>query len=148
MGRQLNRVPLDFDHPIGEIWEGYCPTLETLQELFSKRFPYLMQVSDRGKICEACDRVHHNECWESADYCLFYNDDNRAKWFKEIPTGEGFQLWETTTEGSPISPVFANLEELCEWAATNATTFAASMATKEEWMFMLGDANHREGDPL
>lgn len=33
------------------------------------------------------------------------------------PTGDGWQLWETTTEGSPISPVFATAEELAEWMA-------------------------------
>lgn len=36
-------------------------------------------------------------------------------WFEEDhspPTGEGWQVWETTSEGSPISPVFADREEL------------------------------------
>lgn len=28
------------------------------------------------------------------------------------PTGEGWQLWETVSEGSPVSPVFATAEEL------------------------------------
>lgn len=31
------------------------------------------------------------------------------------PTGEGWQLWETTTEGSPMSPVFVTAEELAGW---------------------------------
>lgn len=33
----------------------------------------------------------------------------------EPPTGEGWQLWETTSEGSPISPVFAAAEDLATW---------------------------------
>lgn len=33
----------------------------------------------------------------------------------EPPTGEGWQLWETVSEGSPISPVFATAEELAAW---------------------------------
>lgn len=33
----------------------------------------------------------------------------------EPPTGEGWQLWETVSEGSPISPVFASSEELAAW---------------------------------
>lgn len=32
----------------------------------------------------------------------------------EPPIGEGYQLWETTSEGSPVSPVFTAIEELCE----------------------------------
>lgn len=33
----------------------------------------------------------------------------------EPPVGEGWQLWETVSEGSPISPVFAMSEELAAW---------------------------------
>lgn len=33
----------------------------------------------------------------------------------EPPTGEGWQLWETVSEGSPISPVFASADELAAW---------------------------------
>jgi hypothetical protein len=37
--------------------------------------------------------------------------------WKEIepPVGEGWQLWKTTSEGSPISPVFASADELVAW---------------------------------
>lgn len=33
----------------------------------------------------------------------------------EPPAGDGWQLWETVSEGSPISPVFATAEELAGW---------------------------------
>jgi hypothetical protein len=33
----------------------------------------------------------------------------------EPPTGDGWQLWETVSEGSPISPVFATEDELASW---------------------------------
>jgi hypothetical protein len=31
------------------------------------------------------------------------------------PKGDGWQLWETVTEGSPVSPVFATADELASW---------------------------------
>lgn len=31
------------------------------------------------------------------------------------PEGEGWQLWETVSEGSPVSPVFADSEQLVAW---------------------------------
>lgn len=34
------------------------------------------------------------------------------------PSGTGWQLWETTSEGSPVSPVFATGEELARWLTT------------------------------
>lgn len=55
------------------------------------------------------------------------------------PTGDGFQLWQFTSEGSPISPVFATLTELCEYAAANCTVFAGSTASAEGWEQMLTD---------
>jgi hypothetical protein len=53
------------------------------------------------------------------------------------PTGEGFQLWSTTSEGEPSSPVFGTLEELCDWCEGNATVFGSSRATSAEWFAML-----------
>lgn len=68
----------------------------------------------------------------------------------EPPTGEGFQLWETTSEGSPISPVFATLDALCEWAATNATTFGSCRASAADWKRMLNDGLvcHQQGNAV
>jgi hypothetical protein len=68
----------------------------------------------------------------------------------EPPAGPGFQLWETTSEGSPVSPVFASLDALCAWCEGNATTFGSARASAEEWRRML-DADfvvHREGNRI
>lgn len=37
---------------------------------------------------------------------------------EEPPTGEGWQLWETVSEGSPISPVFASADGLASWMSS------------------------------
>lgn len=36
----------------------------------------------------------------------------------EPPEGDGYQLWETVTEGSPASPVFASADDLAQWLTT------------------------------
>lgn len=51
----------------------------------------------------------------------------------EPPEGEGYQLWGTTTEGEPWSPVFITIDELCRWCEKNDTIYADTKATKEEW---------------
>ncbi len=68
----------------------------------------------------------------------------------EPPKGDGFQLWETTSEGSPTSPVFATIEELCDWCAVNATTFADNKVSAEKWRSMLdaGFVAHVEGNAV
>lgn len=35
------------------------------------------------------------------------------------PAGDGWQLWENVSEGSPVSPVFKTREELLVWMADN-----------------------------
>jgi hypothetical protein len=53
----------------------------------------------------------------------------------EPPEGPGWQMWETTSEGSPISPVFPTPEELARWLAdTGASAFGDETATYEEWL--------------
>lgn len=37
----------------------------------------------------------------------------------EPPEGEGWQMWESVSEGSPISPVFATAEALASWLTDN-----------------------------
>lgn len=65
------------------------------------------------------------------------------------PEGTGFQLWGTTTEGEPRSPVFNTLDELCKYLEdSKASTFARFTATAEEWKAMLdhGHVCHKEGN--
>jgi hypothetical protein len=69
MGREIKRVPLDFNHPLKVVWPGFI-------------YP-----SGAG------------EDWER----------------QEPPSGEGWQVWETVSEGSPISPVFSSEKELKQY---------------------------------
>jgi hypothetical protein len=52
----------------------------------------------------------------------------------EPPTGEGWQVWETVSEGSPISPVFATSDELVAWLIEQGySKSAADNFVKSEW---------------
>lgn len=50
----------------------------------------------------------------------------------EPPTGDGWQLWETVTEGSPISPAFSTRDGLVEWLCSPAYTWGASSPLTRE----------------
>jgi hypothetical protein len=81
--------------------------------------------------CARCSGSGH--IWPTPQIKQKYDD-----WVEEDPpTGDGYQLWENCSEGSPVSPVFASLDDLCAWAAGGATTFGSFTATKEEWKKML-----------
>jgi hypothetical protein len=56
----------------------------------------------------------------------------------EPPAGEGWQMWETTSEGSPISPVMPTPELLAGWLVrNNASAFGGEGASYVAWMGMI-----------
>jgi hypothetical protein len=85
--------------------------------------------------CASCGGDPH--VWPSPEIKAAYENWTET----EPPVGDGFQLWETTSEGSPISPVFATMEELCQYAAQHCSVFASEKVSAERWREML-DADH------
>src|SRR5574341_1483662 len=78
--------------------------------------------------CEGSGKV-----WPTPEITQQYDEWKET----DPPAGDGYQLWEDCSEGSPVSPVFATLDDLCAWAAEHATTFADFTATADEWKAML-----------
>lgn len=50
----------------------------------------------------------------------------------EPPAGDGWQLWQTVSEGGPISPVFATPEELARWISTPGPEWGRQSRTPYE----------------
>lgn len=121
---------MDFTHvwTRGEGWkrrdDGYIPTAEEVNE-----------ASHRGHVHDSINcwilvqvRCERLGVWGTCKICKgkgrkFPPRVSRHKhnaWREyEPPTGPGYQLWETVSEGSPISPVFATPEELARWVSDN-----------------------------
>ncbi len=118
------------------------PPVELLKKHFNR------SLGGSGAVYHVTKEKAEKEGW-AVGYCNCCKGDGHVwpskaakkkfdKWKEsEPPAGEGFQLWETTSEGSPTSPVFETLDALCEYAAENCTTFADFKASKEQWMQML-----------
>lgn len=60
-----------------------------------------------------------------------------------IPEGDPYALalYETTTEGTPVSPPFATLEELAAWCEDGATAFGSIKWTREQWLASFKDGS-------
>lgn len=73
---------------------------------------------------------------------LFLNEEIKRlheefEWV-EPPTGEGYQIWEDTSEGSPITPVFKTAEELAEYCEREGVSwFGSYTAKKENWLRLI-----------
>lgn len=81
--------------------------------------------------CSSCDG--EGSVWDSPE------DKELADAWKpeEPPTGDGWQLWETVSEGSPISPVFGSPEELASWLVTSSEYPGRQVdkgTTAEQWL--------------
>ena len=118
--REVRRVPLDWKHP---------------QEpgTYADGSPRYRPLFPRDRLA---DDIQARE-----DYPGDYEDYpfDMADYMPEIPEGIplGYQLYETTTEGTPCSPVFATLEELavyCGDPANGVTVFAGERWTAEQWL--------------
>lgn len=116
MGRQLKRVPSDFNWPLNKTWWGY---------LIETEIP-----------CQYCVRHSGGDCCPvCGGMGVIYPE-------VEVPSGEWYQLWETTTEGSPKTPPFKTVEELADYCSdpkNDVTTFGShSLADHDTWMAFFG----------
>jgi hypothetical protein len=83
--------------------------------------------------CTVCDGS--GDHWTPSD--AEHNADDWQE--EEPPTGNGYQLWETVSEGSPVTPVFAVPERLAEWLVQNDDSVTKD-TTFDQWMrFICGD---------
>ena len=53
------------------------------------------------------------------------------------PKGKGYQIWETVSEGSPISPVFEKPEDLAQWMVSNDRREATADMTYNDWLVFI-----------
>lgn len=128
MGREVKRVPLGFNWPVGKKWWGYLLPNVPCQTCAGTG---LVDYKFKG----AHDREQPGS-W----YCPHCEGEKRAYMPSiEVPEGDGWQMWENTSEGSSISPVFETPEELARWLADNgASSFGNDTATYEQWLGMIG----------
>jgi hypothetical protein len=134
---------------------GYVPTADEINEwshhgMGHDSINHWICVKARAKrlgIYGQCERCRgEGQLWATPEIKAAHE----AWTEQEPPTGDGYQLWQTTSEGSPISPVFPTLDALCEWAEDNATTHGEETATTAEWRQMLDDGLvcHKEGNNI
>lgn len=201
MGREVKRVPMDFDWPLEKTWEGFlnphyeqCPdcscgntessrALEHLVHLIliagadslkGNLHPWLREAgldsvgttlhelttglanrSPGGFGHDACDRWSAQkkiaaaaglpDDWGICTTCKGHaiHPDHFAAyeaWESEPPpSGEGWQLWETVSEGSPVSPVFATAEELAQHLADGGGRPLGAPPTYEQALAFVND---------
>jgi hypothetical protein len=137
MGREVRRVPANWQHPKKPHWDGRTGRYEDrYQPMFDKPFAPAMHEwyaewcawergeKPAGAISETY--IEYNGGPPDPDYY-------RPDWADAERTH--LMMYEDTSEGTPISPAFETPEELARWLADNgASSFGSSTATYEQWL--------------
>jgi len=128
MGREIRKVPENWKHPkrvssysgkeeFEPMFDDYVRMLEYYRGEVDKFIKHMTEVWKDGKtiiydttytdVKEVYEYFTEDDCLEPPTF-----DDY-------IPEGEWFQLFETVSEGTPLSPPFKTKDELVEWLVNN-----------------------------
>lgn len=143
MGREVRRVPANWEHPRNERG-NYIP-------LYGRSFSKQLSDWNEGNTkWEEGLRSDFKGGWkprEGNELNLSFTewDGNQPRsedYMPDWPESERthYQMYEDTTEGTPISPVFDSPERLAHWLANNrASAFGGQTATYEQWLGMIDE---------
>jgi hypothetical protein len=121
MGREIRRVPANWQHPT---YVHELTGQTRLQPMFDRNFDEAAaewkaelakwEAGERPSYYDAEDHTAGHEYWEwngEPPVRAYYRpwSDEAATWF---------QCWETVSEGTPVSPAFATADELIHYLAT------------------------------
>lgn len=138
MSREIRRVPKNWQHPEGKSLYGDGFNAALAEWLLGSQQWDLGMIRDysdfpevkwepKGRTAAGCDSYKE---WSGdqpapADYMPDWPEAERTH----------FQMYETCSEGSPISPVLASPEEVARWCADNgASAFGSQTADYKSWL--------------
>ncbi len=134
MGREVRKVPKDWKHPEGESllegpWEKEAEKWDEEKVQWDKGFR-LSYIAEKTWVPKDADENMPFEEWSGErpvkkDYMPTWKETEKTH----------LQMYETCSEGSPISPVMKTPEELAHWLVMNeASSFASQTATYDAWL--------------
>ena len=140
MGRELRIAHKRINIELGSTWWGYllnpipcqdCDGLEAGSDL--KYEEYCITCEGEGRVWPKVTP----KAWPVDKAPSFYYKDGEIN--ERYVDGEyGYQLWQTVSEGGPVSPVFDTREELARWLSEDGNDRGITTGTTfEQWMRFL-----------
>lgn len=158
MGREIRKVPADWQHPMYATEQliidgGDDSTLEDFVRAFARPrygmreiYHPLYDCSQREAMADWLEEKTEFEQDMTPEGIQHRSEYTFEEWHGEAPDPEyhrpdwpeesrtHYQMYETVSEGTPVSPVFAALEELIEWLTTQGYSPQAARAfVKQGW---------------
>lgn len=138
MGREVRRVPKDWQHPKKDKYDYLKGRTEKVyQPMYDRPFAPAMrewyaawEAWERGERPPGSEGTANFWDWDGGPPDPEYH---RPDWPEESRTH--FMMYEDTSEGTPISPAFETPEQLARWLSdSGASAFADMTATYEQWL--------------
>lgn len=116
MGREIRRVPANWEHP------------KTLQINYRKKCiePQFVPLFDRDYDAECKEWYYNCENFKPTEGCKYFhesdgNPPDKEKYVSYNVNGDlpWFQMYETVSEGTPVTPAFATQDELIDYLVKN-----------------------------
>ncbi|MCK9901337.1 hypothetical protein [Glutamicibacter sp. V16R2B1] len=113
MSREIRRVALDWEHPR----DGFYPSGEIRYVSLSDRSSYFRELEYA--------REHGEPAPDPSDYMPTWNEGTPLGWC----------LYETVSEGTPVSPVFKTEQEFEDWliSTQNMSRAGAKQFIEDGW---------------
>ena len=142
MGREVRRVPADWQHPKQQVLDWRTGQMvEQYKPLYSGE-EYQSRVDEWDEECAKWKAGWRPDYCADEDRTLTYEQYNEQRphrndympdWPDEQKTH--LMMYEDTSEGTPISPAFKTPEELARWLVDNkASAFADETGSYEGWL--------------
>jgi hypothetical protein len=135
MGREVRMVPPEWKHPKNE--RGFIPLLDGSFEADDREWDKGWRKWQEGYR----ENYGDGPKWVEHDGGTFTEwhgsrpspDDYMPEWTEDEATH--LMMYETVSEGTPISPAFATPEELAKWLTdNNASAFGGHGASYDGWL--------------
>lgn len=133
MSREMRRVPADWQHPQVTKFSFGSPSLSRTS--FVPLLSYETFLNRRRHLKEAMAGQANNPNFNLVE--IIQNIMGEGAMFMPDfgDKATHYMMYETCSEGTPISPAFATPEELARWLTDNrACAFGDMTATYEQWL--------------
>lgn len=136
MGREVRRVTKNWEHPKRDNGNYHPMFNEYYGDVLSEWIEN-NKLWENGTHPDIIDNPKRKE--EYPFYSMWDGGCPDVEYYKTTKDKEEdlthIQMYEDTSEGTPISPVFDNAEDLAHWLADNgASAWGSRMATYEQWL--------------
>lgn len=125
MGREIRRVPKDWDHPSDEKRGGFVPLIDkdyesACREWWDEAVKWHTAPDEELEDYEAKARAEYRESGSASRWYWEWSGsppDNPSCYRPAWTDGERthYQIYENVSEGTPCSPVFETLDEMIAW---------------------------------